>query len=134
MSQRDDAALLWAKALEDRRAAHALRGIAFSGVANRAYYAVFHAVSALFYFEGNEDLYKKHSAVESAVHRDLVRTGRWTRDVGAAYTSLHELRLSGDYGIAFGVSEEESQTALDSMEIILAAISEMHPDFFILTP
>jgi uncharacterized protein (UPF0332 family) len=38
--------------------------------ASRAYYAAFYAVSALFAAEGKS--FRKHSAVETAVHRDLV--------------------------------------------------------------
>ena len=41
--------------------------------ASRAYYSAFHAVSAWFAVRGT--LFRKHEAVESAVHRDLVRTG-----------------------------------------------------------
>lgn len=42
--------------------------------ASRAYYAAFYAVSALFALEGKS--YRKHSALDSAVHKELVHSGR----------------------------------------------------------
>ena len=48
--------------------------------ASRAYYAAFHAVTALFGLEGRT--FAKHSALEAAVHRDLVKTGKWASDLG----------------------------------------------------
>ena len=49
--------------------------------ASRAYYAAFYGVSAHFTMEGRS--FTKHSAVEAAVHRDLVRAGIWPKKEGA---------------------------------------------------
>lgn len=64
--------------------------------ASRAYYAAFYAVSALFSAEGKS--FRKHSAVEAAVHRDLVREGRWPPELGEAYTRLQLRRLTNIIG------------------------------------
>ena len=56
----------------------------FDGAASRAYYAAFHAVSALFALEGR--IFAKHSAIEAAVHRDLVKTGRWPSALGREFS------------------------------------------------
>jgi hypothetical protein len=62
---------------------------------NRCYYACFYAVSALFLSEGRE--FGKHTAVRSAVNRDLVQTGRIEASWGTLYNTLFDARQDGDY-------------------------------------
>ena len=69
--------------------------------ASRAYYAVFHAVSAIFALEGKS--FSKHSAVRAAVHRDLVGTGLIPVESGQ-YNELMDMRELGDYGGLSGVT------------------------------
>ncbi len=96
------------------------------GAASRAYYAAFFAVSALFSDEGKS--FTKHSAVEAAVHRDLVRAGRWPPELGAAYTSLSELRHTGNYGGKLHVTAGQATAAIDAARRILAAVQQAKPD------
>ena len=109
------------------RAAEALRMARFGlevspdGAANRAYYAAFHAASALFAAEGRT--FRKHSALEAAVHRDLVRTGRWTEKLGEDYSRLARLRGTADYGAALRVTQDAAADAVRAAERILAAVS-----------
>lgn len=70
--------------------------------ASRAYYAVFHAVSAIFALEGKS--FSKHSAVRAAVHRDLVGTGLIPVESGQSYNELMDMRELGDYGGLSGVT------------------------------
>jgi hypothetical protein len=90
--------------------------------ASRAYYAAFHAVSALFALEGKS--FARHSAVEVAVHRDLVKTGRWRADLGADYSLLLQSRMTGDYGGAQHVTPEEAEDAVRKAERIVKAVRE----------
>lgn len=87
--------------------------------ASRSYYAAFYAVSALFADRGR--VFSKHSAVESAVHRDLVKTGEWVTDLGAAYSSLVSLRSTGDYGGGLHVDIAAAKTALKNARSIIEA-------------
>jgi uncharacterized protein (UPF0332 family) len=65
----------WDRALEPLAAATLLLPHGgFDSAASRAYYAAFHAASALFALEGRT--FTKHSALEAAVHRDLVKAER----------------------------------------------------------
>ena len=64
--------------------------------ASRAYYAAFYAVSALFALE--ECDFAKHSQVRAAVHRDLVKSGRWPTERGEDYSFILRLRETADYG------------------------------------
>lgn len=97
-----------------------------STAANRAYYAAFYAVSALFAAEGKT--FKRHAAVETAVHRDLINTGRWPKDLGTAYSQLNTLRVGADYDVSTFPSIEEAQTAVEKAQRILAAVRNSCPE------
>jgi uncharacterized protein (UPF0332 family) len=73
-------------------------------------------------------LYRKHSAVEAAVYRDLVNTGRWSKDLGAVYRKLHERRRTADYDMLQFLSDEEAQDAVRLAELILDAVRATSPD------
>lgn len=84
------------KAHESVRAARVLLGANIvSASMSRLYYAVFYAVSALFIARGVK--YSKHSAIQAAFHRDLVRPGTVPKDMGALYDRMSNARQEGDY-------------------------------------
>ena len=62
---------------------------------NRAYYACFYAASALFLQEGLD--FSKHTAVRSAVNRDLALPGRLEFCWAKLYNELFDARHEGDY-------------------------------------
>ncbi|MCK4625682.1 MAG: HEPN domain-containing protein [Phycisphaerae bacterium] len=96
--------------------------------ASRAYYAAFYAVSALFALEGKT--FKKHSAVQAAVHRDLVKPGLWREHLGEGYTQLMKLRYTGDYGVGQHIMPEDAEEAVTTAAKILRAIAEAQPEIF----
>ena len=102
------------------KGASALVTIDPDGAASRAYYCAFNAASAFFAERGNTFI--KHKAVETAVHRDLVLAGVWTRELGADYSFLHRLRKAGDYGGQMHVSEKSASEAVEAAERILTAV------------
>jgi uncharacterized protein (UPF0332 family) len=93
---------------------------------SRAYYAEFHAVSALFARRGQS--FSKHTAIRAAIHRDLVRTGHWPRELGLAYDLLLDLRETADYGGLSEVSTESALQAVQSADQIVAGVLEQCPD------
>jgi len=88
--------------------------------ASRAYFAAFHAVSALFASQGRD--FSKHSALEAAVHRDLVKTGVWDKTLGADFSWLATVRSTGDYGGTAHVSVEDAREAVSRARKILDAV------------
>lgn len=68
---------------------------AYSFAINRAYYALFYAVSALLLEQGRH--FSKHSGVRAAFNRDIVRPGRLSREHGDLYNQLFRDRQEGDY-------------------------------------
>ena len=125
----DEVAALWSRALSDLDAAESLSGLEFhDAAASRAYYSAFSAVSALFLSEGRS--FRKHSQLESAVHRDLVHSGRWEVSLGADFSFLRSLRATGDYGSVIRVNEGESTQAINATKRILEGVRAARSELF----
>ena len=82
---------------------------------NRMYYAAFYAVSAVLANEGIK--YGKHTAVRSALNRDLVKTGRLSKKYGDYYNALFDDRMAGDY-------EPSTDFTFDEVQNLLAITKE----------
>jgi uncharacterized protein (UPF0332 family) len=74
--------------------------------------------------------FKKHSTLEAAVHRDLVKTGLWPRQLGEGFSQLVHLRQLGDYSVADHVSHEQAEGAIQAADNILRAVANDHPAEF----
>ena len=72
--------------------------------------------------------FTKHTAVEAAVHRDLVKSGRWPAELGKHYSDLSELRTTGDYGGLEHVTAEDAQAAVRMAQAILDAVDAQCPE------
>lgn len=118
----------WERAIKTLLAAKMLMVVDPDSAASRFYYAAFYAVSALFALEGKT--FKKHSAIENAVHRDLVKTGRWTEKLGSDYSFLRGARETADYGGSLHVIEEEIEDSLQATLRVLEAVHKAHPETF----
>jgi len=116
---------LWRRACTALETAHGIAASDPDGAASRAYYAAFHAASALFALEGQE--FRRHSTIEAAVHRDLVKAGRWAEALGKDYRSLRRLRATGDYGGLEHVTAEDAQEAIKKARRILDAVRQACP-------
>ena len=86
----------WEKSLESLEAARRdLSAESLSFAINRAYYAVFYAVSALLLEEGHR--FQKHSGVRAAFNQHFIKTQRLDRKGGDLYNRLFRDRQEGDY-------------------------------------
>ena len=110
----------WQRAVQALRTAESLVESDPDASASRAYYAAFHGISALFTLQGQT--FTRHTAVESAVHRDLVKPGLWPVEVGAAFSWLATLRYTGDYGGQEHVLPEDARTAVERASLILETV------------
>lgn len=118
----------WERALDSLRVARHILAVSPDVAASRAYYAAFYAVSAHFALAGRT--FRKHSAVESAVHRDLVKAGLWPTDLGSAFSTLVELRTLGDYGELKHVTPTEAQDSVEAAADILRAVRQTNSGVF----
>ena len=116
----------WNRAEEAAQLAEDAIPISPDGAASRAYYAAFHAVSALFALRGQT--FTKHTAVDTAVHRDLVKPGHWPKELGKHYSDLWELRTTGDYGGLEHVTAEDARSAVEMARAILEAVRTQCPE------
>ena len=119
----------WERAKESLRSAKILLATGPDSAASRAYYAAFHAISALFLKEGVQ--FTRHTAIEAAVHRDLIKPGRWPPALGEAFNRLRAYRTISDYGSMVHVSPQEVQSAVELAEAVLTAVAKEYPDLFI---
>jgi uncharacterized protein (UPF0332 family) len=113
---------LWERAKQAIKTAETLVTMDSDACASRAYYAAFYAVSAYFLLQGKS--FSKHSALEAAVHRDLVKTGVWNSEIGADYSTLMGVRATGDYGGQVHVKKDDAKKALKAANRIIQDISE----------
>jgi len=115
------AAEQWQRAVTTLETARRIADDDPDSAASRAFYAAFHAVTALFAAEGKE--FKKHTALRAAIHRDLIKAGHWPSDLGVAYDFLMEMRETGDYGGLARVTVEDAKRAIDFARRILDAVA-----------
>ena len=86
----------WEKSLASVEAARReLEAGDYAFAINRAYYALFYAVSALFLEEGRQ--FGKHSGGRSAFNRGVVKPRRLSEEHGKLYNQLFRDRQEGDY-------------------------------------
>lgn len=76
-------------------------------VANRLYYSIFHAVTALMFKD--EIKVKSHKGTSSQFGRYYVMTGQFPRAAGLLYSRLQTMREKADYQNTFRISEEEGE-------------------------
>jgi len=124
----EEAIGFWRRALKTIQSAELLLPTDPDSSASRAYYSAFYAVSALFAIK--EITFSKHSALETAVHRDLVKPGLWPIELGEDYSTLLKMRATGDYGILEHISENNAKKTIESAHRILQAVHKAHPDVF----
>ena len=74
-------------------------------MANRLYYSLFHAVSALLINDQREVGSHKGAAIR--FHQYYVRTGVFTDEEGSFYSQMETLREKSDYNCFFNVTEAD---------------------------
>ena len=75
------------------------------GAANRAYYAVFHAMRAVLVLDGIDR--KHHSAIIAEFRRLYIKTGVFERSWSDVIQLQSEYRTSSDYNDFFVISRDE---------------------------
>ena len=78
----------------------------WDNIANRLYYASFHAVSALLINDGHP--VGTHQGAVVMLHQHYVKTGILSKEDGAFYSQLQTLREKADYNCTYYATEEET--------------------------
>ena len=112
----------WERAQRTIKTALALLESDPESAASRAYYAAFHALTALFALRSRS--FKKHTALRAALHKELIKTDQWPVELGRDYDFLMDLREISDYSGVGRVSEENARRAVEAAQRIIAACRE----------
>ena len=88
---------------------------------SRAYYAVFHALTAVLLDKGL--VYSSHSQVIGAFNRDFVKTGVFQTGLTPMIQELFDGRQTGDYDPMSDITKEDAEKALSNAELIVSTIS-----------
>ena len=108
-------------AKEDLQAANLLlEANSYRGANNRAYYAIFHAVSAVLAVE--EVAFKKHKDTLAYFNKNYVATEIFPRNLGRKIVKAEEIRHESDYDTFYIASKEvtveQIQTAEQLIELV----------------
>ena len=92
-------------------------------VANRLYYAIFHAVSALLIKDG----YKvgTHKGAMLMFGQNYVKTGIFTADDSRLYSSLQMMREESDYNCVYTTTAKEMQPLFEPVREFIAKVGSL---------
>ena len=76
-----------------------------SGAAGRFYYAVFHAIHALFVTNGI--IAKSHRGTNAQFHQHFIQTGVFDPKFGHFVAVMENMREKADYDVIYNVSRED---------------------------
>jgi uncharacterized protein (UPF0332 family) len=93
----------------------------WTGAINRCYYAGFYAANALLYTDSKWS--KKHSGVRDMLNVDYVRTGVLSRESGALFNKVFELRLDSDYDDEFAAEPDDVTPLIARMEAFVDEVA-----------
>lgn len=87
---------------------------------NRAYYGIYHAISAIHALDGNS--YKKHEDALANFNKEYVKTEIFPRNIGRRISEAAEIRHASDYDDFYiatkAEAEEQIDTALEVLELV----------------
>jgi uncharacterized protein (UPF0332 family) len=95
----------------------------FNDAASRAYYAVFHAASALLLAEGLN--FSSHTGVLRAISLKFVKPGKLEKRYGRSLNWLAELRQVADYGEIQSVSASDVENAIAEASQFLTQVHQL---------
>ena len=94
----------------------------FRGAANRAYYAIYHAIRGVIACDGVE--FKKHSGNISYFRQNYIATGIFDKELSDMITISSDARSGSDYDDFFIISKDEVKQQIVNAEIVLGAIKK----------
>lgn len=101
-------------------------GALWSTLANRLYYALFHAVSALLISEGYE--VGTHKGAVIRFQQYFVKTNRFTIEEGRFYSQMQTMRENADYNCSYDVSEDEVVDRIEPTRLLIEKIKQYIAD------
>ena len=97
-----------------------LAGESHRSAANRAYYAIFHAMRAVLALDGVD--MKHHSGIISEFRKRYIKTGVFNASLSGIISELSSIREGSDYNDFFIVSKAETVQQVQAAEEFLTEI------------
>lgn len=98
----------------------------YRGANNRAYYGIYHAISAIHALDGNA--YKRHKDALANFNKNYIKTEIFPRALGRRIAEAEEIRHASDYDDFYIATREEAEeqihTAIELVEKIEQYIKE----------
>lgn len=114
-------------ALEDLTAAqHMAAENTFRIANNRAYYAIFHAITAIQALDGKT--YKKHKDAIGNFNKEYISTGIFPKEFGRKISEAEDIRHESDYDDFYIASKEESLNLITIATELINLIKDYSED------
>lgn len=92
----------------------------FRGANNRAYYAIYHAMSSVHALDGNA--YKKHKDAIANFNKNYIKTEIFSRELGRKIAGAEEIRHASDYDDFYIATKDETKEQIETAEELIAQI------------
>ena len=89
---------------------------------NRAYYAIFRAISACLALEFKA--YKQHSQVIGSFNKDFVHTGIFSKEISRKISRAQEVRHASDYDDFYIVSVDDAKEQLGTAREVVDMVDK----------
>lgn len=110
-------------AKEDLEAAYVLlEAKSYRGANNRAYYAIFHAVSAVLALEGIA--FKRHKDTLGYFNKNYVAAEIFPREIGRKIVKAEEIRHASDYDAFYIASKEDTVQQVETADKLIQLLSD----------
>ena len=94
----------------------------FRGANNRAYYGIYHAVSAIHALDGNA--YKRHKDALANFNKNYVKTEIFPRKLGIRIVESEEIRHASDYDDFYIATREEAEEQIQTAKELVKLVEE----------
>lgn len=94
----------------------------YRGANNRAYYGIYHAISAIHAMDGNS--YKKHKDALANFNKNYVKTYIFPREQGRRVAQAAEIRHASDYDDFYIATKDEAQEQIDTAKVLIKLVEE----------
>ena len=92
------------------------------GANNRAYYGIYHAISAIHALDGNA--YKRHKDAIANFNKKYIKTEIFPRTLGRRIAEAEEIRHASDYDDFYIATREEAEEQIATAKELVERIEE----------
>lgn len=100
----------------------------FRGANNRAYYGIYHGISAIYALDGNA--YKRHKDALANFNKNYIKTEIFTRSLGRKIAEAEEIRHASDYDDFYIATKEEAAEQIETAQELVKVIEDYVKNIF----